>query len=140
LRRVSINITNIEMGQTTSLPSSTKFTCAAILHISDYCAGQGNRQIPVQHSHNSGPELRATCFDTSVVPCLGFSALLGKRTPRYGLSVGLQKREITLHAMVRKLIRSQTTTRLTNRHQNVTRTRVGRFSYNESTRGVTHRE
>jgi hypothetical protein len=28
--------------------------------------------------HNSGPELRAICFDTSVVPCLGSSALHGK--------------------------------------------------------------
>jgi hypothetical protein len=39
--------------------------------ISDNCAGHGNRQIPVQHPHDFGPELRAICFNTSVVPCLG---------------------------------------------------------------------
>jgi hypothetical protein len=68
-----------EMGQT----SSTAIQAAAMRwslvnessglchRISDNCAGHGNRQIPVQHPHDFGPELRAIWFNTSVVPCLG---------------------------------------------------------------------
>jgi hypothetical protein len=39
--------------------------------ISDNCVGHRNRQIPVQHPHDFGAELRAISFNTSVVPCLG---------------------------------------------------------------------
>ena len=46
--------------------SSGMFHC-----IGDNWAGQGNTQLPVQHPHDFGPELRAICFNTSMVPCLG---------------------------------------------------------------------
>jgi hypothetical protein len=92
--------------------------------IGDYGAGQGNRQTPLKHPHDSGPKLRAICFNTSVVPCL---CSLGNVLQETGCP--LVSKSMALHAQNEKLIRSQTTVRLTNRRQGMTRTRVGRFSH-----------
>jgi hypothetical protein len=67
------------MGQTSSTAiqaaamrwSSVNESSGLYHRISDNCAGQGNKQIPVQHPHDFGPELRAICVNTSVVAYLG---------------------------------------------------------------------
>src|ERR1700710_240496 len=64
-----------EMGQTSSTAIQAAVMRWSLVNensgqchrISDNCAGHGNRQIPVQHPHDFGPELRAIWFNTSVV-------------------------------------------------------------------------